>query len=146
MADGNLGRIFQEHITNVHWQRIESGMTGGGIPDLNGCDRETGVEIWIENKQARCWQVAIRPEQVAWIERRCRYNGRAFVATRRTTVAGPRKGEAVDELWLHHGRDIRSVAMMGLEKASPPLIRCGGGPGQWWWREIRIALFGGHLL
>jgi hypothetical protein len=142
MADGNLGRIFQDKLPGVDWQRIETGMTGGGVPDLNGCDKATGVEIWIENKFTDAWAVGIRREQVAWIERRCRYNGRVFVATRRTTVAGPRKGAAVDELWLHRGKDIRSIAQYGLEKAEPPLIRCGGGPSQWWWKEIRICLFG----
>lgn len=140
--DGGLSRIIQDKLTEVDWQRIESGTTGGGIPDLNGCDKATGVELWIELKQTDAWSVKFRPEQVAWVERRCRYNGRVFVATRRRTVAGPRKGEAVDEFWLHRGKDIRSIAIHGLEKAEPPLIRCGGGPSQWWWREIRIVLFG----
>jgi Holliday junction resolvase len=87
-ADDGLRQVFTTHIV-AHWQAIETGGTGKGVPDLNGC--RGGVDVWIEMKRARHWTVPeMKPEQVGWIERRERNGGRVFVAVRR----------AHDELWL----------------------------------------------
>lgn len=65
-------------IRDCHWQRIESGMTSRGIPDVNAC--RDGVECWLELKVVQGRQVKLRPEQVAWLLlRTTRFHGRAWI-------------------------------------------------------------------
>ena len=33
----NLWLLIRENLKGVHLQRIETGMTGAGVPDVNGC-------------------------------------------------------------------------------------------------------------
>jgi len=138
-TDGGLNGYIQDNMKFVDWQRIETGGTGRGIPDLNGCYR--GVEIWIELKQTEAWSVAIRSEQVGWAEKRMRYGGRVFLATRRHHDGGPRKGKAEDQIWIHRGSDIRHVLKNGLDNGPKPLIMCEGGKNRWLWPVITEILF-----
>ena len=46
----NLWALLRDNIKEVHWQRIETGMTGSGVPDVNGCAK--GKEFWIELKES----------------------------------------------------------------------------------------------
>lgn len=167
--DGNLRKLFQSHLPQVHWQSIESGMTGRGIPDLNGCHEAS--EFWIECKLTKHWSVSIRPEQIAWLSRRCRVGGRAFVAVRRTATGtakpavrppsgpwqtgtgGHTAGEALagvlgtsreetrlaDELWLFGGREAVTLKAEGL-KGTAPLGVWAGGPTRWNWPVILAVL------
>ena len=128
MRDGGLRQLFQKHLSEVHWQAIESWGTGIGIPDLNGCI--SGVEFWIELKQAKANKVKISPGQVAWIERRLRAGGHVYVAVRKDT-----------ELHLFHGGDIRSLYIDGLRGAES-LGTWGNGPAGWKWPEILAVLKG----
>lgn len=139
MADGDLGALIQRHLPGPHWQRIETGGTGRGIPDINGC--LDGVEVWVENKITDGWQVPLRPEQIGWIHRRARAGGRVFVLTRRTVVAGPRRGAAADDLYLHAGRDVVDLAQRGLQQGPRPLLHSSGGPARWNWASVRDWLF-----
>jgi Holliday junction resolvase len=141
MIDDGLWTEIREHTRgmSIDWMRVENGLTMLGVPDLNGC--RGGVETWVELKATSAWSVRIRPEQVGWAERRMRSGGRVFLATRRHHSGGPRKGEAVDELWLHHGRDTRHVMKMGLDACPPPLLRSSGGPGRWSWSQLVEILF-----
>lgn len=139
MIDGGLRQIFQQKIPRAHWQSIETGGTGRGIPDLNGC--MDGVETWLELKGCSGWAVGIRPEQTAWIERRARAGGRVFLATRRRALAGPRRGAAVDELWIHRAQDVRHVCTLGLREGPTPLYRGEGGPSSWLWPFVEELLF-----
>src|SRR5215213_7651185 len=94
MSDGGLGKLIPDHLPQVHFQRIETGGTGRGVPDLNGC--WGGTEFWIENKHTAGWCVPrdkMRAEQVGWLERRARAGGRVFLAVRQT-------GRRRDDLWL----------------------------------------------
>lgn len=115
--------MFYKHMPYVHWQSIETGGTGRGIPDLNGCYR--GAEVWVELKVMVGRKVIIHPEQIAWIERRTRAEGRAFVAIRT-----PR-----DELILVPGRDARLI----LESVPRTLL---WPKGYWNWNMISQTLFG----
>ena len=139
MIDGGLWKCISDHLKSPDWQRIESGGTGGGIPDLNGCLEK--VEMWAELKATHEWAVKIRPEQVGWAERRIRHGGRVLLMTRRSRDGGPVKGPAVDELWIHRGSDMRKVSMLGLQKGPPPIIKCSGGPSAWLWPVIEDILF-----
>jgi hypothetical protein len=107
------------------------------VPDCNGC--EAGSEFWIENKQTNGWKFGYGSEQIGWTERRLRAGGRVFLAVRRQTTAGPRKGAAVDQLWFTTGDQFRFAALGGLE-AARWLVKADGGPENWPWEEIR------HLL
>lgn len=136
MSDGNLRMIFQKNLPQFHWQAIETGQTGRGIPDVNGC--KDGKEFWIEFKQTTGWKIAIRPEQVAWIEQRERHGGQVFVIIRRQSPAGPRKGPADDDLYIYEGRSVRSLLARGLEVH--PFKFYENGPSKWPWDEIALVL------
>jgi hypothetical protein len=137
VSDGNLRTIFQKHLPEVHWQPIETWSTGQGVPDANGC--LAGQEFWIENKLTDGWKVNFEPGQVAWAERRIRAGGRVLLAVRRKTNAGPRRGDACDELWLFNGSQSRAVSVDGLKGAKPLVIE-GNGPAKWDWDTIRKVL------
>lgn len=130
MIDGGLSKIFREHLLRFHWQRIESGLTGGGIPDTNYC--VNGIEGWIEWKKTNSNKVTMRPDQVGWHLRRYRAGGRTFIAVRLQHSGGPRRGVPVDSLYLYAGRDARLLAMDGLR--SKPLG--SWSRGAWDWSEI----------
>ena len=124
--DGNLRGLFRDHLPQVHWQSIESGMTGRGIPDTNGCCQ--GQEFWIEFKENKHWVVALRPEQIGWMLQRTRAGGRVFVALRR----------AVNELWLLDGAAAKDLRDLGLRRcpSSAVLGVYSGGPRAWDWGDI----------
>lgn len=151
--DGGLGKLFREHLAEFHWQRIETGGTGRGIPDSNYCVRSTllrtkgdGIEGWVEFKTTDGWVLGLRPEQVGWISRRVRAGGRVWVAVRRRHKGGKRKGDPVDQLWLVPGTEVVAVQASGLEpyaRGDYPtgLVRLwSGGPGRWDWDEVRWLL------
>lgn len=105
----DFARLIQKNLPEVHWQRIETGGTGLGIPDLNYCC--DGVEGWIELKSvASGWQVGLRPEQVAWLARRERAGGRTFVAVRR-----------IESIYLYRGTAAAELKVDGLRGLAPRL-------------------------
>lgn len=138
-ADGGLRNLFRDKLRDFHWQSIETGGTGRGVPDLNGCLR--GVELWVECKVTAGWAVTLRPEQIGWLCRRARAGGRVFVAVRRCCPSGPRR-TAADELWLllgHHAPDLRTGGLpRGPSRAV--LGMWPGGPARWPWPAVRAAL------
>lgn len=136
MIDGGLRKIFQARLPLFHWQAIETGQTGRGIPDINYCCN--GKEGWIEFKQTQGRKVSMRPEQVAWIDRRIRAGGRAFIIVRHKTTEGPRKGPAYDDLYIYEGGYVRQLMAIGLE--SYPLKFYENGPAKWPWDEISLVL------
>ena len=135
MIDGGLSGIFQSHLPDIHWQRVESGV-GPGVPDINFCSN--GIEGWIEFKFTTGWRSPIRVEQNGWLQRRSRAGGRTFVATRRKAPSGPRSPSS-DALWLHRGADAQLLMQQRLNEIQP-LGTWDGGPARWAWDEIRLAL------
>jgi|TARA_R110001606_G_scaffold187003_1_gene334584 penicillin-binding protein-related factor A (putative recombinase) len=78
----NLWALLRDNIKEVHWQRIETGMTGSGVPDVNGCAK--GKEFWIELKEIHSGNsLTLRPMQVAWLSKRAIYGGQVFVLARK---------------------------------------------------------------
>lgn len=135
--DGGLRPLFRQKLPTIHWVSIETGGTGRGIPDSNGC--RDGNEFWVEFKQTKTHSVGLRPEQVAWLMRRSRVGGSCFVAVRCRTEAGPRRGPARDELWLFRGSDAVELKQDGLNCC----LHLGvweGGPANWCWAEIERQL------
>lgn len=131
MSDGGLRQIFQRYMPTVHWQAIETGGTGRGIPDLNGC--VDGREFWVELKATDGWRVAIRPEQVAWIERRTRAGGNVTLAVRQ-------RGAARDALWILDAQSPRRLINGERLSAIDPLGCWQGGPAMWNWPAIQSLL------
>jgi len=113
--DGGLRSLFRTRLKKgIHWQSIETGGTGLGIPDANFKIKGSYTEGWIEYKQTDGWTVGLSAEQVGWHLRRRSVGGRTLVATRRWHDGGPRKGPAVDELWIHMGSFAAELAESGL--------------------------------
>ena len=153
-TDGGLRSLFQKHLPEAHWQAIESHSTGQGIPDLAYCFKNYDVgqkswgmpshfSGWIECKKTGTNKVDIWPEQVAWIERHWRVNGRAWIAVRKLCKAGPRR-KAADELHLFHGEAGRWLMTGGLS-AVPGLYRKGvwnDGPSAWDWAAVKEVITG----
>lgn len=138
-VDAGLRAIFRDHLKQVQWTSIETGGTGRGIPDSEFCF-PGGVTGWIEFKAAEGWAVDMRPEQVGWLARRARMGGAAFVAVRRQAPAGPRRGPAVDELWLFPAGAAKTLKQQGLRGAAAPLGCWPGGPAAWDWAAVTRAL------
>lgn len=148
-VDDGLRPLFRKHLPMFHWQSVESGLVERGIPDANYCalssvagsgDRAQGVEGWIEFKATSNFTVDLRPEQVGWILTRRRYGGRVFVAIRRRSAAGPRKGAATDTLYLYDGWYARELREQGLRAPVPCLLTCDDGPRYWDWELVRSLL------
>lgn len=136
MIDGGLRRLFHSNMPLVHWQAVETGSTGLGVPDSNGC--YNSIEFWVEFKTTETNAVPLRPEQIGWLMRRSRAGGLCWVAVRHKHAGGPRKGPPVDELWLYRGADAQMLDCWGLRHA--PVGRWGGGPRRWPWPVVL-----GHL-
>jgi Holliday junction resolvase len=134
--DGGIAGLLSARMPHVHWQSIETGGTGRGIPDLNAC--RDGREVWIELKRIDGWRINFRPEQVAWIERRTRVGGRVLVLARK-------KGREVDDLMLLSPAAprllISQTAVRDLNFGSHILGVWTGGPTRWDWAGIERALF-----
>lgn len=132
-SDGDLSRLIQRNLPQADWLRIESGGTGRGIPDLNGCC--SGIEAWIECKATEHWAVEVWPEQVAWAERRARFGGRVFLAVRQKRT----------NLWLlnHEGARALREKLHRLDQlpAGIVLYRGEGGPGRWSWATLARIFF-----
>lgn len=135
--DGGLRPLFRKNL-KYHWQSIETGSTGLGVPDSNVC--VNGIETWVEFKQTKGWTAGLRPEQVGWIFKRTSAGGRVLIAIRRQTTAGPRKGSACDELWIYFGKDVRQLHAEGLRGGAVPMVKSSGGPANWDWDEIGLRL------
>lgn len=133
--DGGLRALFAERLPAFHWQSVETGLTGRGVPDSNYC--YAGVEGWCEFKFTQGLAVPIRPEQIGWHMRRHRAGGRTFIVVRRTCAEGPRRA-AADELYLYTGADARDLRAVGLRM--PPLRLYEGGPARWDWAGVALVL------
>jgi hypothetical protein len=127
VKDDGLTKIFMQNLLKWDWQPIETNISRG-IPDLNGCCLATSV--WIEMKRADHWMANdIKPEQVAWAERRLRHGGLVFLAVRRAKA----------ELWLYSGWDTRKLMTQRLD-AVKPLGWWTGTPARWNWDEVSAIL------
>ncbi|MEG7671073.1 hypothetical protein, partial [Listeria monocytogenes] len=82
--------------------------------------------------------VGIRPEQVAWIERRVRHGGRVFIAIREIRPAN-RLHIALDFLHFYRGEKVRELKDKGL-KCKGYYFMCIGGPKEWNWDIIGRSL------
>lgn len=129
--DGGLRPLFRLHLPVAHWSTIETGAVARGVPDAEYCFKG-GVQGWVEFKACRRgWAVRMRPEQVAWLTRRARYGGRAWVAVRR--LAG------CDDLYLYRAADAALVLANGC-RCGVHVVHMQGGPGRWNWSTVEETI------
>ena len=80
--EASLWALLKEHLPKeAHFQRIETGGTGKGVPDVNYCHK--GKEIWIELKSIEGLKSTLTPFQIAWIYNRYQSGGNAFILMRK---------------------------------------------------------------
>jgi|TARA_R100001163_G_scaffold16074_1_gene14497 Holliday junction resolvase len=79
--EAQLWKLLRDNVPSVHWQRIETGMTGAGVPDVNGC--LNGKEVWIELKYVVGRKLGLRPMQISWLASRTRHGGDCYVLARK---------------------------------------------------------------
>jgi hypothetical protein len=146
--DGGLSDLFRKNLPGFHFQRIETGGTGRGIPDTNYA-LTGGITGWIEYKWTDGWAVTLMPEQIGWLMRRARMGCRGWIAVRKQTPEGPRRGRAVDLLYMVPGEWAALAADHGLRRLEAFLRpdgsgmgpwRWGGGPANWDWAAVRGLL------
>ena len=78
----NLWALLRDNLLDFHLQRIETGITGSGVPDVNGCKK--GKEFWVELKEIHSGNsLTLRPMQVSWLAKRAMYGGQVFVLARK---------------------------------------------------------------
>jgi hypothetical protein len=135
VKDGGLRPLFRTKLPAFHWQSVESLSTGNGTPDANYCFG--GVEGWIEFKRTEGDKIkSLKPEQVAWAERRARAGGLSFFAVRRDF----RDRGSGDHLFLIRGSAARSLlgGLSSIPQGSS--WSWGGGPRSWDWAQIALIL------
>ena len=80
--EAGLWTLLKAHLPKEsHFQRIETGGTGKGVPDVNYCYE--GKEIWIELKSIEGLKSTLTPFQVAWIYKRYQSGGNVFILIRK---------------------------------------------------------------
>lgn len=129
MKDGELRGIFRNKFHSWQWSSIETAGTASGVPDSEFCT-PLGQQGWIEFKQTHIYAVSIRPLQCAWLMRRCRSQGNAWIAVRRwKTIYND-----LDELWLMPGIQADRLKEGGLNNVFA--IPWSGGPSKWDFDQI----------
>lgn len=130
-SDGGLRPIFRKQFHSWQWSSIETAGSASGVPDSE-FGTPTGCQGWVEFKQTKIFSVQIKPLQVAWLMRRCRDGGNAWIAVRRWPISQKYNGN--DELWLMRGDQAEVLFNDGLVNT-----RCmiwSGGPTNWDYDEI----------
>lgn len=121
--DGDLRTILRQHLRDLMWVSVETGMTESGVPDLHYA-APGGTSGWIECKRS---PVKMRPEQVAWLSRYARLGGRCFVAVRHN-----------DLLVIYRGQN--APLLRGRDPPAASTGRWEGGPARWDWATVRAIL------
>ena len=132
MRDGDLRNIFRKQLPQVHFQPIEIGGTGHGVPDVNFCYKS--IEGFIEFKMAKGGKIGLRPEQIGWIKERIRYGGLVKICVRAYI-------SAEDYLIMFKGDLVNHLETQTLQNNFNYAVNFWkGGPREWNWAEILQAL------
>jgi hypothetical protein len=145
IADAGLRRTVQVHLPKSKgwlWTPIETGATHAGVPDSFWAHEPSQTSGWIEHKATGGWAVAVRPHQIAWMERHVRAGVHCVVLIRAGGLGSSnREGDA---LWAVAGHSIRLLNEMGLQKLPEDAVlgRWNGYPDQWDWYRLEQILTG----
>jgi hypothetical protein len=138
MKDGDLRTLFRIKLPKYQWTSIETAGTASGVPDSEYCS-PWGAQGWIEFKKTTAFSIpSLDAFQVAWLMRRCRSGGNAWIAVRRMPIA--KKYNEADELWLMRGDQAEALFNGGLESTSAWMWI--GGPSNWNFQEIHNIFHG----
>jgi len=109
--EATFSKLVKSHLpVGAHWQRIETGGTGTGIPDVNLCYE--GKEIWIELKLVKGKRIDLSPTQIAWHMKRTKAGGRTWILARHT-YDGVRIGKG-DKIYLWEGNQAKALKELGM--------------------------------
>ena len=76
--EARLWNSLKTNLKNqLHLQRIGTGITASGVPDVNCCYE--GKEFWIELKSIKGNQLTLSPMQIAWMSTRAKFGGTCYV-------------------------------------------------------------------
>ena len=124
MRENNLWQNLKRNLTEPLWQRIETGGTGRGIPDVFGAfDNRC---CWVELKIAKGNRVPLRPEQIAWLIKFGQTGLPTFILV----------GTDKRKMYLFSGMEAREVLDYGL-KHEPILML----EAPYAWEKIQGVLF-----
>jgi Holliday junction resolvase len=107
----NTYQSLKRSLSKVHWQRVESGGTSRGIPDVNGCF--AGHEFWIELKILQGNRVSLTPQQIAWHTRRSSAGGVSWIL-----VEDPRS----KSIFLISGNQAINLSTNGLSSCEAKIF------------------------
>jgi|TARA_R100001530_G_scaffold2356_3_gene3960 Holliday junction resolvase len=124
MKEYNLWLNLKRNLAAPLWQRIETGGTGRGIPDVFGAYK--GVCCWVELKIARGNKVHLTPEQTAWLIKFARAEVRTFI------LVGTNK----KTMYLFSGNEAREVLDHGIKHR--PLLKL---KTPYEWKQLEKALY-----
>ena len=113
-----LYQALKTNLPKVHWQRIEVGSLGTGVPDVNACWQ--GKEVWIELKLGSLQSINLSPQQCAWHMRRANAGGVSWILS---------YDHSKRELWLIPG--IESINLRERTLSSSDLIHHQSSPFDW---------------
>ena len=123
--ESSFWSLMRSHIpARADVQRIETGSTGRGIPDVNVCLE--GNERWWELKIVKGRKVDLTPEQISWHFRRTRAGGVTWIVAR-DKVDGVRKGK-YDKIYAWLGGEAIDVKRSGILHPTPYIW---GAPFKW---------------
>lgn len=110
-SEATFSKLVKSHLpVGAHWQRIETGSTGTGIPDVNIC--LNGKEVWVELKLIKGKRVDLAPTQVAWHMKRAKAGGITWILARHT-YDGVRIGKG-DKIYLWKGLHAKTIKEDGI--------------------------------
>jgi|TARA_Y100000034_G_scaffold68872_1_gene83108 hypothetical protein len=133
-SEKTFWRLLKSHLPKgCDHQRIETGSTGRGIPDVNLC--KDGVEIWVELKVVIGRSIDLSPEQVAWHYRRNAAGGTTWIMAR-DVADGARKGK-YDRIYLWCGSQSIEVKKQGVDAPGAFVFE-----SPYEWDKIMDKLFG----
>lgn len=143
--DGGLRKMLMGHLTPADgwaWSALEVTSGERGIPDAAYCC--AGVSGWVECKAGETARVPVSGSlgfQLNWTRRWCAAGARVTWAVRQQHNGGPRRGAALDRLWLLDGAAIAALAGNGLAvDAGGVLLVTDGGVRGWDWKAIAHTL------
>jgi|TARA_R100001163_G_C5057478_1_gene193991 Holliday junction resolvase len=124
VRENNLWQTFKRNLKEPLWQRIETGGTGRGIPDVFGV--LNGLCCWVELKVARGNKVNLSAEQVAWLIKFGQTGLPTFILV----------GTDKRTIYLFSGMEAREVLDNGLKHE--PLLKL---KAPYDWSKLQEELF-----
>ena len=80
--EASLWQLLRDNLsTEVHYQRIETGGTAKGVPDVNLCYRSR--EIWIELKSITGNKLNLSEFQIVWMHNRDKSGGKCLILVKK---------------------------------------------------------------